>query len=374
VTGRAALVLVGDELLGGSRRDENGVWLLARLAALGVPVTAVLVVGDEEEAIAVAVRHAAARADLVIVGGGLGPTADDRTAAALAPLADGAQELPNPAGRASGVCFELEGAQVLVFPGVPREWRAFCELHVLDPLGQGVGVARAAVWTAGLREAEVAARVESLPALEAVELGSYPHDGEVELEVRARGAGAAEVVAAARAALLHALGPDAFEPPPDGRLQHVVVDALARRGLTLATAESVTGGLVAHLLTGVPGASRVYPLGWVTYATAQKTARLGVSAALLEEHGVVSEAVARAMAEGARSRAGTHAALATTGAAGPDPLLEPGRPPVAPGRVHVALALEGRPTQALALDLPGPRALVQRLAAVRALDLLRRSI
>ena len=142
----------------------------------------------------------------------------------------------------------------------------------------------------------------------------------------------------------------------------------------MATAESITGGLLAGMLTAVPGASAVFPVGWVTYATEQKTACLGVSAALVAEAGGVSEPVARAMAEAARARAGTHAALATTGTAGPEPLHQEGHPPVPPGTVFVALACEGRETECLRLALPLGRRLTQRHAAVRALDLLRRAL
>ena len=403
---RAVVILVGDELLSGARHDANGAWLLERFGDLGVAVAAVHLIGDDEARLEALDRAAATAGDLVVLSGGLGPTEDDRTRAALAAAAGvplrfdeqawqaieaclarrgrapasperrqadvpaGGRWLANPVGIAPGLELEFDGARVVAFPGVPREWRAMCEAYVLGGLAASTAVAHASVWAAGVPEADVAARIEALPELEGVALASYPNDGEVELTLR----GPARAVAAARAALVRALGPDGFTPPPGGAIEHAVVRQLAVAGRTVATAESVTGGLIARMLTRVPGASAVYPVGWVTYATEQKVAQLGVDPGLVAAHGVVSGVVARAMAEGARARAGTDAALATTGTAGPDPLLEPGRAPVPPGRVHVALAMAGRETADLTLTLPHPRELVQRFAAVRALDLLRRAL
>jgi len=178
----------------------------------------------------------------------------------------------------------------------------------------------------------------------------------------------------AEAAVRRVLGARVYDPPAGGRIEHVVVSALKARRWRVATAESITGGLLARLLTRVPGASEVFPVGWVTYGTSQKTACLGVSKALIDEFGVVSAAVAGAMAEGARAEAGVETALATTGTAGPGPLRAPGREPVPPGRVYVALALEGRETEVLELMLPAERELAQRFAAVCALDVLRRRL
>ncbi len=406
----AVILAVGDELLTGDRRDGNGVWLAQRFAGLGVELLGLHVVRDDPERLAHAIADAAAQAELVVISGGLGPTEDDRTRAAIAAAAGvalehdaeaweavcacmarrdrvpaagerrqaqvpvGGRSLRNDVGVAPGIATRIGAAEVYAFPGVPREWRAMTEAYVLSGLGGDVTSAEAAVWVAGVPESDVAARLTDAAALDAVAVASYPHDGEVELRLRALGADASARVAAAESEVRARLGPDVFDAPEGGRIEHAVVAALAVRGWEVATAESVTGGLIARMLTRVPGASAVYPLGWVTYATAQKTAQLGVPEALLAEHGVVSAPVAAAMAQGARARAGVHAALATTGTAGPDPLVEAGREPVPPGRVYVALALQGQPTQGLELTLPHPREMVQRLAAVRALDLLRRAL
>lgn len=407
---RHAIVLVGDELLSGRRADGNGLWLARELHARGVEVVGITIVGDDEEAIHAAVRSAAGRADVVVVGGGLGPTPDDRTREGLAraagrplvhdadawrsvvealatrgrvstPAAErqgllpaGARWHPNPEGTAPGIELALRGVRVFAFPGVPREWRALCRAQVLARLADGEVAAETEVWVAGMPEAEVMDSIGAVPELRGVDLASYPHDGEIELRFRATGDDRRARAEAARDAVRTRLGAAAFDPPPGGRIQHVVVEALRSRGLRVATAESITGGLVARKLTAVPGASAVFPVGWITYATSEKTAQLGVPADLIEEHGVVSAEVARAMAEHARGAAGTDAALATTGTAGPEPLEQPGHEPVPPGRVHVALAMAGRATEDLELTLPFGRTLVQHHAAVRALDLLRRAL
>ncbi|MDA1195414.1 MAG: nicotinamide-nucleotide amidohydrolase family protein [Planctomycetota bacterium] len=404
------VVLVGDELLSGRRTDANGSWLARRLDARGVALTGLTVVGDDPAAIAEAVQHAATRARCVVVSGGLGPTSDDRTRAGLAralgvalafdeaawasvvaclarrgrtpppgerrqgEVPVGGRWLANPVGIAPGLALTLGDTSIYAFPGVPREWRALCEAHVLPTVVAGEEVVARTLWSAGIPEAEIAARIEPLVAAAGLDLASYPHDGEVELVLRARGTDAASRLEQTWGAVRAALGIDAFVPPAGGGLAHEVIARMRAAGRTLATAESVTGGLVARMLTAVPGASAVLPVGWITYATVQKTLRLGVSAALIERHGVVSEAVARALAEGARATARTDAALATTGVAGPEPVEEPGRPAVAPGTVFVALALAGRETVCLRLDLPFERTLVQRHAALRALDLLRRAL
>jgi len=411
---RAVIVAIGDELVCGDRTDANGGWLARRLSALGVRVLGVFILGDDVAALAPALRTAAAQADLVVVSGGLGPTTDDVTREALAAAAGvdlvhdeeawqairtclagrdrvpaagerrqarvpaGARWLPNETGVAPGLALQIGAARLLAFPGVPREWRSGCERHVLADLETGaesgaVGT-EAIVWTAGAPESDVAARLAGGAVFERVAFASYPHDGEVELHFRATGPEAAADVAAAAAEARARLGTDVFDPPPGGRIEHAVVAALAARGWHIASAESVTGGLIARMLTRVPGASGVFPIGWVPYATQQKTAQLGVPAGLIAEHGVVSPAVAVAMAEGARERAGVEMAVATTGTAGPDPLRQPGHEPVPAGRVHVALAAAGEATQVLTLSLPHPREMVQRMAAVRALDLARRAL
>ncbi|MDJ0974173.1 MAG: nicotinamide-nucleotide amidohydrolase family protein [Planctomycetota bacterium] len=406
---RVALVLAGDELCEGHRADGNGPWMAHELTVRGAFVTGLRACRDDVEPLARAVTDAAADAALVIVSGGLGPTEDDRTREALAiasgkPLVEhtdafdaitaalsrrgikplmnhhrqatvpeGGRWLENVEGVAPGIACRVGDADVLALPGVPAELRAMFALHVLPLLGEG-DVEERSAFAAGLGEPAVEQTIREPLEGHDVRVGFYPHHGEVEVRLFARGPGAAERVAAAHAVVVEALGPAAYEPPAGGRIEDVVVATLAARGLTVTTAESVTGGLIAEMLTRVSGSSDVLRAAWVSYGTEAKTRELGVTEALIAEHGVVSEAVAAAMAEGARARAGADAALATTGAAGPGAWQVPDGGEVPAGRVVVALAMAGQETVVKQLQVPASRAVVRRRAAVAALDLLRRGL
>jgi nicotinamide-nucleotide amidase len=222
------------------------------------------------------------------------------------------------------------------------------------------------VWrTAGLGESHVEELVgEALLAL-GVELGYCARPGEVDVRV----IGTQEQVERAGEILRAKLGAQIVSQDQRS-LEKVVIDALAARGETLATAESCTGGFIAHRLTNVPGASAVFLAGYVTYANAAKTQALGVDGALIAAHGAVSEPVARAMAEGARAASGATYALATTGIAGPG-----GGSAAKPvGTVLVALASAHQPTCVQPLFFPTDRERFKELTAQAALDLLRRTL
>jgi nicotinamide-nucleotide amidase len=408
-----AIVLVGDELIEGRAADSNGTWAARRLTEAGAEVQGIATVGDDPAAIARAVAGAAALADAVLVSGGLGPTDDDVTRegiaeAAGAPLVEdagawaaveasfrrrgrvaapvqrrqalvprGASWLENPTGTAPGLRVVVAGRPVFALPGVPTEMRDLFDRHVLPALRglarlEPVEVRR--VRTAGLPEAEVAALLGNLGPAGGARVGYYPHGGEVEVVLFARGADAALRADRAEAEARRRLGDAAFAVPPGGAIEDAVVAMLRDRHLGVTTAESVTGGLVARMITSVAGASDVFPGGWVVYSDAAKRGSLGVPADLLARHGAVSPEVARAMAEGARARAGTAAALATTGAAGPGDLAWAGGAPIPEGTVLVALALESRPTEVHAERFGPPRGTVQRRGAVAALDCLRRAL
>jgi nicotinamide-nucleotide amidase len=413
VTAAVGLVLVGAELLEGRATDANGTFLARRVTEAGARVARWVVVGDEEEAIACAVGAAAEAAPLVLLSGGLGPTEDDRTRAGLAraaglPLEEdavawawiqavlarrgrpclpvqraqalvprGGRALENRAGIAPGVEVRVGGALVLAFPGVPAELRDMFDQHgvpALLALPGRVPTALRRIATAGLPETELAARLGDLALADEPTFGWYPHHGEVEVTVRTRGADAEARAEAAAAEARRRIGDGVLDVKPGERIEHAVVAALVRRGWRVATAESVTGGLVARLLTEVPGVSPVFSGGWVTYAEAAKQRDLGVPAALLAAHGAASEPVARAMAEGARERAGVEAGLATTGIAGPGPVRTPTGTELPAGTAFVAVALKDRPTEVRQVFHPLERTLVQRRVAVDALDLLRRAL
>jgi nicotinamide-nucleotide amidase len=413
VTASLALVLVGAELVEGRRTDGNGAWLAREVAAAGVRLVAWEVVSDEPREIARAVRAAAARASLVIVSGGLGPTPDDRTREGLALAAGvplehdegawraiqaelsrrgreahplqrsqalvprGGAWLANPAGIAPGLALSVGDAEVLAFPGVPIEFRSLFEREArprLVALPGRVETALVSLATAGVPETEILLRLGDLAASAEPSVGWYPHHGEVEVTITAHGPGARERAADAARTARARLGACVLDVEPGERLEHAVVRALLAARLRVATAESLTGGLVARMLTRVPGASAVIPAGFVTYSDEAKARDLGVPAALLLQRGAVSAEVAAAMAEGARLRAGTDCALSTTGVAGPGDLAAPDGAPLPAGTAFIAVSIAGRAPVGERLLVPLDRELVQRRVAVAALDLLRRNL
>lgn len=398
---RAEIVTIGDELLSGDTVDTNASWLDGRLASWGWTVTRHTTVADEIEDIAVALREAAARASLVIVSGGLGPTQDDVTLEALAvalgvelrtdpAIVDAirarfarlgramtshdvrqarvpavGEVLSNEVGTAPGFRVQLGEAEVFLVPGVPREMRHFVD-HVIRPRlpAGGPVVFRETLKVIGVGESRLEHEIRSV-------LGAHP---DARIGFRTLGAEnhvklaapSVEGLASAVASIRGVLGPRVFGAGAD-TIEAVVVEGLRSRGLTVATAESCTGGLVAKRLTDVPGSSAVMLGGAVVYANALKTAFADVPEALLTEHGAVSEAVAKALATGIRARTGASWGLATTGVAGPGGGTE--TKPV--GLVWIAVAGEAG-VEARELRLPGDREQIRTSAASVVLDLLRR--
>lgn len=403
---RIVLVAVGDELLNGRTVNANAASLGRALSREGCALDAVHTVGDAEAAIVGAVVDAWARADVVICCGGLGPTEDDRTRQALAsacglPLREdpevlaalrrrferggrsmaasnrrqamfpeGATVLDNPLGSAPG--FRVDGGTAVVFslPGVPVEFERLATDHVLPWLrdawresleAPAVRVLR----TTGVSESGLADRLEAIEALGEVAVAFLPGTAGVDLRVQAADAAALEradsVIAAELGAALYARG--------DVDLVEVVAGALRARGWRLAVAESCTGGLLAQRITSFAGSSDYYLGGVVAYADRAKEVLAGVPASLIAEHGSVSAAVARALAEGVRERLGAEAGVAITGVAGPG-----GGTPAKPvGTVFVA-ARTPDAGEVSELALPGDRAAIRERSAQAALDLLRRSL
>lgn len=417
---RAALLAVGSELLGADRLDTNSLKVTALLRRYGVEVGWKGIVGDDELAIAAEMRRLLDAFDLVVVGGGLGPTADDvtREAAARAlgvPLerrpeleeaqrawfarlgrtlvssnlrqADvpaGATVLENSWGTAPGIRADEPGPHgsrsIFLLPGVPRELERMLERHLepwLAAQGAGVEVETRTLRVACLPESWVEELIrpayathgrENITVLAAV--------GDILVRPTARGPAEARRERLARmTADLAALLGDAVYAEEEARTLEVVVnDLLRERGLTLATAESCTGGLIAERITAVAGSSEVFLGGVVAYSNALKRSFLDVPATVLEADGAVSEATAVAMAEGARRRTGADLAIAVTGIAGPGGGSD--EKPV--GTVHLALVgpAEG-PFAGVThrrVRFPGDRDYVRRLTAQLALDLVRRRL
>ncbi|TIC87642.1 competence/damage-inducible protein A [Nocardioides sp. GY 10113] len=417
---RAGIVVTGTEVLTGRVADANGSWLAEELRRLGVDVGQVVVVGDRAADLLAALRFLAASHDLVITTGGLGPTADDLTAAVVAdfqarPLAPdvalqtriqriverlyadrgwdspaaevragtakqalvprGARVL-EPTGTAPGLVVPApdghDGPPVLVLPGPPRELRAMWPAALAAPevaaaLAGAVTLHEETIRIWGPPEAELAGLLrdhEARHGLDDLEVSTCLRDGELEVVTRF----APEAAAAYRsltAALVDRFGARVFST--DGRtVDRVLADLLVARGATVATAESCTAGLVAGRLADLPGSSRYLLGGFVTYANEAKTAEVGVPEQLLRQVGAVSEEVAVAMAAGARERLGTTYGLSTTGVAGPDG----GTPEKPVGLVHVAVVSQDG-VRHRALRLGGGRDAIRARSVTSLLHLLR---
>ncbi|HEX9285687.1 MAG TPA: competence/damage-inducible protein A [Thermoanaerobaculia bacterium] len=406
---RAAIVAIGSEMLGPLRRDTNSLWLTERLEEAGIEVVRKAVVGDDPEEIVRELSCSAETAGWIFTTGGLGPTADDVTAAAVArwigvPLRrdehfvaamrerwevrrgvrmpavnekqadfpEGARVLENPRGTAPGLWLERRGVQVIVLPGVPPEMREIFEQKVAPELRRGRGAAtqRRVLRIAGMAESAVEELVAPLYAKwsgDPVTILASP--GEVELHLCARGdAAAVEARLAAmeddfRALLgtrIHGTGGEALAASL-GRL-------LKEKGRTLSLAESCTGGLVSSLLTDVPGSSAYFLGTVVPYADRSKETLLGVRAETLRRHGAVSEETARELARGALDRFGSDLAAAITGIAGPDG----GTADKPVGTVFFAVVDRGGREKASKRFFGGDRATVRRASSMFSLEMIRR--
>lgn len=416
---QAAILAVGSELLGSDRLDTNSLRLTAVLRQHGVVLRRKAVVGDDESAIAEELRRMAAEADLVLVTGGLGPTADDVTREAAAAafgrglredpavlaaiearyatyfrrmpevnrrqamVIEGATVLDNPNGTAPGLRLDEPDSTLFLFPGVPRELDGMIAGQ-LEPWLQGhaerSGVVGGGIETWTLRVACLAeSELEERIAPAYGEFGR--HDITVlasagDILLKASAAGHAEArharLRAMQSRLAELVGDAVYAWRESDDLETVVGRALRERRETLAVAESCTGGLLAQRLTRIAGSSDYFLGGVVAYANAAKESLLGVSPALLAEHGAVSEAAAMALARGARLRLGSSWGIGITGVAGPGG----GSAEKPVGTVHVALVgpQADAPPVHRRLRVPGDRERVRWISTQWALDLLRRAL
>lgn len=401
----------GTELLLGSVVNTHAAWLGRQLFPFGLRIARQTTVPDGA-AIRDALLEAFPRCDVLLVTGGLGPTTDDITreivaellARPLRPDEDvlraiqdrcarrkfpfqermrrqtmvpaGATVLPNAHGTAPGLYLPPVSTpsertpHLFLLPGPPRELQPMFEASVrpiLQDLTRDLSAAQCRVFRCvGIGESLVESRIgERLNALPGLEVGYCARPNEVDLRLIGPVALLDEIESEVRAELAEFIVSD------DGAsLETVVVSRLLEVGRSVATAESCTGGLLAHRITNVPGASGAFAAGWVTYANEVKTAQLGVPAELFSTHGAVSEPVARAMAEGALLRSGADYALATTGIAGPGG----GTPEKPVGTVWIALAERGGETRAWSEFFPTSRETFKDLATQAALNGLRRRL
>ena len=405
---RLEVLNTGTELLLGSVINTHVKFLAEALFPIGLRINRQVTVPDGD-AIREAVQETFGRADILLVTGGLGPTTDDITREIVAELLAleliedaevwrqieerfarrqlcmsprnrrqamrpaEATVLWNPHGTAPGLYMpdfpEKNSPHIFLLPGPPRELQPMVEDYVVPMLRKIVGqptISEMRVFrTAGLGESLVEEKVgEQLLSL-GIELGYCARPGEVDIRV----IGTPEQVRAA-GDIIRGVFPSNVVSDDQRSLERVVVEALTSREETLAIAESCTGGAIAHRITNVPGASAVFLAGFVTYANEAKIKALGVSKESLDQHGAVSEVVASAMAEGARTAAGADYALSTTGIAGPTGGSE--AKPV--GTVFIGLAAKGAPTRVEKHFFPTDRERFKELVSQSALDFLRRNL
>ncbi len=412
---KAAIIAVGSELLGTRRLDTNSLRLTESLDRFGIELVAKSVVGDDEVGLANELARRAREVQLVMVTGGLGPTADDVTRPAVArafgrglvvdeslvdamrrlfasygrempevnrrqaEVIDGATVLANRRGTAPGQRLDIDGTSVFLFPGVPRELEGMIEEH-LDPwleahsAGVDSGLETRVLKVACLAESAVEERIA--PAYEQFgreRISVLASPGEVKIYFSSRGSVAdrkAELDAMTEV-LGHLAGSAVFSDRDEDSLERVVGRLLTDAGRTVTTAESCTGGLVAERLTRVAGSSVYFLGGIVSYTNELKALLLGVAQESLIEHGAVSEPVARAMATGVRERYGSDFGIGITGIAGPDGGSE--EKPV--GTVHLAVAGPGNSdVEHRRVRFPGDRERVRHQTSQLALDLVRRSL
>lgn len=409
----AALLAIGDELLNGRITDTNSGWIASELRDVGVEVVSVLSVADDEAAIARALVRGLEDAELVVTTGGLGPTADDLTTACVARLLgaalhlhepslrrieerfrarglempannrkqallpDGAEPIPNPTGTAPGYLCTLRAAAgerfIACLPGVPSEMRRMVRDTLLPWVRERAPAQRFAsrIFSVfGLTESVLDERLAGVVGADEARLAFRAAFPRIQARVTVRGAPADDLEArldAIEARVRARLGDTLYAVGDEG-LEETVGRLLAACGLTIAVAESCTGGRIGDLLTDVPGSSGYFILGVAAYANEVKQSVLSVRSATLAEHGAVSTAVAEEMAVGARRAAGAALGLSTTGIAGP----AGGTAAKPVGTVCVGLAWEGG-TWSRRYDLGDlGRARIKGMTAQLALDAVRR--
>lgn len=407
----AELIAVGTELLLGNIANTDAQMISQGLSQLGINVYYHTVVGDNPQRVRQAVDIARGRADILITTGGLGPTCDDLTKVAVAQafgkelvyhepsaqrirerfaqrgtpvtennfqqamVPEGCTVLDNDWGTAPGVAFQADGTHVLMLPGPPRECAMMFRhraLPYLQKLSDGV-IASRTVKTFGIGESAAEALLRDLMnALHNPTLAPYAKPTGTELRITAHAPTREEalrLIAPVEEQVKAILGDKVIGVDVDS-LEEVCFALLKDRVLTVGTAESCTGGLLAKLLTDLPGSSAVFRGGVVSYTNGVKAGLLGVPQDLLDRYGAVSPQVAEAMARGAKAALGCDIALSTTGVAGPD-ADDRGNPI---GLVYLGLAWGDQCQVTEFRAGPVERERVRRQAAQTALDLLRRHL
>ena len=411
-TVRAEIITIGDEILFGQIIDTNTQWIGTELTGIGIRPVRKTSVGDNKEDILAAFTEASKRVEIVIVTGGLGPTKDDITKHTFceyfgselkineealqlvtsffakrgramtelniqqAALPTNATYIPNLWGTAPGMWFEKDGVIYVSLPGVPYEMKSLMQFEILPRLKERFTfniIQHKLIKTIGIGESFLAEKIEhwedALP--EHIKLAYLPHFGQVKLRLTGTGTDQNLLDAELQNQIdlvlplikEHVFGYDSDE------LESVVGTLLIKQQATIGTAESCTGGFVAHRLTNIAGSSRYFEGSVVSYSNAVKVNVLGVSQETLNTYGAVSEQTAIEMAEGARRVLNTTYAISTTGIAGPDG----GTVEKPVGTVWIACATPTE-TVTLLLKLSGIRSINIELTSNQVLNLLRKTI
>lgn len=397
-------ITIGSELLAGLTLNTNTFYVGEKLADVGLSLDRQIAIPDDHDVIVSTIQESLARADWIIVSGGLGPTNDDITKKALARVFNrqlvfhddilamlkeryarsgrpinphletqavqpsGADFIPNDVGTAVGIVLQEGGRTLVAVPGVPREMRPMIAKYIVPKIAEAARVqSKSLMWsTTGWPESRLYDALQQLIADNPqVTVAFLPSELGVRLRFSASGPDRAHTLAhfadAARPRIA-----DALYAERDLGLEEVVADLLVASKRTVAVAESCTGGLIAKRLTDVPGSSAYMLAGFVTYSNEAKIRDLGVPASLIETHGAVSEPVARAMAHGAIARTGADIAIAVTGIAGPGG----GTAEKPVGLVWLALSRKNGNTDSRELRLMGDRELIRVRAAQAALAMM----
>ncbi len=407
----AEIITIGDELLNGSRVDTNSVFLAGRLDGIGLEVGFITSTGDGMNTMVEAIHQALRRADVILTTGGLGPTDDDITKKAIckvfkrnlifhenvleelqnrfaarglkmpsinqnqALLPQGAKFLANATGSALGIVIDEQGKFFCAMPGVPSEMELMVDRELLPLLKSLIGPAfiiRHRMRTAAIIESALAELIRPvLKFADGVSLAYLPSVRGVDLCIRGAGPVADEVrsgVEQLADAIRSAAGKYIYTE--DNReLEEIVGELLVEKNLTIAVAESCTGGLLGGRITAIPGSSRYFKGGIVAYANEVKISQLGVPAETLEQFGAVSAETAMAMAAGAASATGADIGISTTGVAGPSGGSE--EKPV--GTVFMGLSVSGR-VSAMKFNLGVARQPIRERTVTIALEMVRKNL
>jgi len=407
----AEIIAIGSEMLTPAFQDTNSLYLTDQLNTIGIPVVMKMIVGDDEHYLEQAVRGCLARTPILLTIGGLGPTEDDVTRKVIgrvlqrqlvlndeilarlqqrfkargiqmpannarqALVLTGSEILENKHGTAPGLWVSAEKNHVILLPGPPSELKPMFDqscMPRLHKMAGGIALARSVFRTACLAESTLDARIAPIyTKYKNPETTILAKPGQVEIRLTARGKNPEEAER-----LLKELG-DQIDHELDEyifarseqSLEEVVGMLLVMKNATIATAESCTGGLIAERLTDVPGSSKYFMSGVICYSNESKMELAGIPPLLLEMQGAVSAEVARGLAEGIRSRAGTTIGVGVTGVAGPGGGSN--EKPV--GTVHIAVATP-KETQERQFSFPGDRLKIRLWASQAALDMVRREL